>query len=363
MNVMFMSTDWSVFADEKGLITPGGSNHYRMALPARMLEAAGHRVLLGHKLWQDRSGEFILETPDGERHGGFDVVVIQRWMDVSAPACIARARAHGQRVVYDIDDWWDGIATSNGAFWGTHPKINPGSNRNHLRKALAAVDAVTVSTEFLAERMRRLNPNVAVLRNTIDLRDWTRSPALDRDQVIAGWVGHVGTRSSDLEILKGILGPWLDSVGGSFFHGGANSEEHSAGPRFGLDKTEVPSSWMPMQPIHLYPRFFRRFNLGLVPLSTIPFNEAKSEVKGLEYSAARLPFIASATPSYEYLSNEIGAGVLARKGKHWLNALERFREPEARREAGEHNRALVEQHYDVSGPARLPYLEFYGTLR
>jgi len=185
---------------------------------------------------------------------------------------------------------------------------------------------------------------------------------LDKDEAIVGWVGHVGTRSSDLETLKGVLGPWLKRNSGSFFHGGANSSLQSAAPRLGLDG-DVPVFTMPMQPIQLYPRFFRRFNLGIVPLSSAPFNSAKSEIKGVEYSAAGLPFVAAATPSYRSLANNLGVGVVAEKAKHWLAAFDRFRDKNERIVEGERNRALIEQHYNISGNAQLPYLEFYGSLR
>jgi hypothetical protein len=40
-------------------------------------------------------------------------------------------------------------------------------------------------------------------------------------------------------------------------------------------------------------------HVGLVPLTRGPFNEAKSYLKGLEYAAAGIPFIATPTEEYQ----------------------------------------------------------------
>ena len=50
--------------------------------------------------------------------------------------------------------------------------------------------------------------------------------------------------------------------------------------------------------------------VGLVPLLDSAFNRAKSWLKGLEYAALGVPFVASPTPEYVKLAG-LGAGLLA----------------------------------------------------
>ena len=53
--------------------------------------------------------------------------------------------------------------------------------------------------------------------------------------------------------------------------------------------------------IHDYPRMFRNIDIGIAPLSDVPFHHAKSAIKGLEYPAAGVPFIASPSPEAKAL--------------------------------------------------------------
>ena len=62
------------------------------------------------------------------------------------------------------------------------------------------------------------------------------------------------------------------------------------------------------------------FDIGLVPLADIPFNHAKSNLKGLEYAISGIPYVASALPEYQRLANE-GIGRVAVTPDHWIEEL------------------------------------------
>ena len=72
-----------------------------------------------------------------------------------------------------------------------------------------------------------------------------------------------------------------------------------------------------MLPLSLYPEGLLNFDIGVVPLSNIPFNEAKSCLKGLEYACANIPFVASALPEYQLLAGQ-GIGRVAKTGEDWI---------------------------------------------
>jgi glycosyltransferase involved in cell wall biosynthesis len=63
-------------------------------------------------------------------------------------------------------------------------------------------------------------------------------------------------------------------------------------------------------------------DIGLVPLDRIPFNEAKSHLKGMEYAACGIPCIATPTESYRYWVEDGVNGFLAKSEKEWTSRLD-----------------------------------------
>jgi hypothetical protein len=63
------------------------------------------------------------------------------------------------------------------------------------------------------------------------------------------------------------------------------------------------------------------------PLNKLDFNDAKSFIKGLEYSAAGVPFISEDMEEYSYLYNEYGIGRVAKTEDQWLSHLEDLNNP------------------------------------
>lgn len=76
---------------------------------------------------------------------------------------------------------------------------------------------------------------------------------------------------------------------------------------------------------------FERIDIGIVPLNDIPFNHAKSYIKGLEYAAAGVPFVASAAPEYVFLA-ENGVGRVARSPEEWESHISELADPKVRKQ-------------------------------
>lgn len=326
MNLGFVTSDFSRRVPVMGSEPePGGAGWYRIVMPARRLAAAGHHVVVGHSVGSDQdTGEIRLVDWFGEEHDGLDIIVMQRWMHEEAADVIRRARAYGQTVINDIDDWFWGIPTTNSAFASSHVKTNSEVNVAHYKAALGASSLVTTSTPYLAERLRGMTrAPVVVLRNAIDLAMFDR-PRLYSDIPVVGWVGATTHRSGDLEILRGILGPFVKRHHLRLFHGGAMEGFPAFSDMAGVPEALVQE--VAMLSISRYPAFFDHFDIGLVPLSDVPFNKAKSAIKGMEYAASGIPFVASATPEYEWF----GQGIVCRRPKDWIRALERLMDPDER---------------------------------
>jgi glycosyltransferase involved in cell wall biosynthesis len=102
----------------------------------------------------------------------------------------------------------------------------------------------------------------------------------------------------------------------------------------------------PMKPIMTYPEMFRKIDVGIVPLSNVEFNEAKSFIKGLEYAAAGIPFIASPSSEYKYFA-EKGVGRIANNQLEWVAHAEELLDPKIRKEERIKNRELVKEHFSM----------------
>lgn len=346
----------------------GGCLHYRLVLPLLEMKRAGHRVHVdaGFRVVDpeadhagfvlNRSGEIGARLEDGGHEYGFEVVIFQRWMQDRAPDIIRRARANGQVVINDLDDWWFGMPTANAAFAASHVASNASHNSDHYRKVLAASDAITVSTPYLAKRLESLGRPVYVLRNMIDLKRWEPRAVTETTDPDIGWVGALGYRSpGDLRQLAGIAAPYLSRHAGSrFVHVGAKHAVHGAkgvaddgallAQQTGIPLDRISSR--PQSTLATLPQAMQAFDIALAPIEDVPFNQGKSYVKGLEACSAGIPFIASDMPEYRLL-HDGRAGILCAKPLHWARALERLSDPEERRKLAQAGRERAKD-FDIA---------------
>jgi hypothetical protein len=330
VKVAWCSNDWSRGFDFPPM--PGGAGYTRCRLPCAALNKfseieCDHYPNFG---FDNRTGEIVFQDWFDDVHTGYDVVVFQRFMQKDAPDIIKKAQSYGQVIINDCDDWYGGLATTNAAFNSTHPKNNPDNNRNHYNKVMAASDALWVSTPYLGSRLERTNPNIYVLRNMIDLggfdlNGWVPKDVRDTTHPTLGWVGGTPWRSGDLESLRGVLGPVIEKHGLHFVHGGHHPQAPEASVTLGLQAGRAGITYM--EPIDKYPNLFVDIDVGLVPLTDVPFNRAKSCLKGMEYSAAGIPFIGPNWGEYEWF----GTGVLVGRPNEWVRAIERLCDPEERK--------------------------------
>lgn len=364
MKVGFVSADWSDIEDpETGHPTPGGAGWYRMGLPSKYLARNGVDTVLGELVSVDKRGDSTglwIHDFDGFKHKDCDVIVIQRWMDNKAERAINMARAAGQIVVNDIDDWYWGLDRRNQAYAATDPKTHPNCNRELYKDAMAASDMITCSTPFLLNKMREMFPDVpsVLVRNAIDLERWEFSEPPQTTIPTVGWVGSTLHRSGDLETLRGILGPFLDRTKGPFMHAGKWETAEHAG-----ELALVPEDkWLsrPLVGVLEYTGHFEGIDIGLVPLSEQEFNWAKSAIKGMEYAAAGVPFVAQASPEYVWLRETHGIGMTAKKPKQWRACLEKLLDPDERiRQARESRESVAALDFAIKWK---DWLEVYESL-
>lgn len=303
-----------------------------------------HHWLVGTiKANQQRMG---VATWDGRATFDAPLMVMQRYMDVGMAGIVRRAQAAGQIIVNDVDDWFWGIHRSNQAFDAMQPDLSPKSNISHYRETLLASDVVVVSTPFLADRITEWGAaRVELIRNGVNVKNFPERRHRKARPVV-GWAGSTAHRSGDLKILRK---PFADLDGVTFHHTGAYEKYPSFAAEVGIDRQLLET--MPMLAPHEYP-YGMAFDIGVVPLVDIDFNRAKSNIKGLEYAACGIPFIASPLPEYQWLAEEQGIGRLAKTARDWRMHLDALIDYDTRREEGVRMRNIVKKQFTAKAQAR-----------
>ena len=305
------TTDWSSSVpDERGWPAMGGAGWARIGQVKNLSRnhwVVGTLKRVNHAL--------AVQTWDNRPHHDCEVIVMQRYMDGGLAELVRQTRAIGKPVINDVDDWFWGIHHTNQAAAIIDPKLSPNSNIDHYKRTLLASTVVVTSTVFLAERIAEWGGvRVEVIPNGVDVRRYPLRTQRHVNPVI-GWAGSTGHRSGDLELLRE---PFAHLEGVTFHHTGNYEEYPHFADEVGVDLNRVTQ--LPMLAPHDYP-YGLQFDIGVVPLVDIPFNHAKSNIKGLEYAAAGIPFVASPLPEYVRLAEEHGIGRIAATSHDWVKHL------------------------------------------
>lgn len=322
-----------------GQIHWGGAGWVRLGQYEQHLTDSGIEVFVGMLVWNKTHFSIDLEDGTRELHD-VDIVYMQRLMHDTLAGHIKQAQQYGQIVINDLDDWYWGLHPNNNAFISSHPKNNPNENINHYKKVLNASNLVTVSTDYLADRISKfVHCPIIVLENTVDVQRFTPVVHTD-DMPTVGWVGSTGHRSNDLEQLAGIIKPLYDSNEILLYHGGSHANSATVASIWGVPNEAVETK--PACDPERYPSLMT-MDIGLAPLNDVPFNHAKSDIKLLEYSASGIPWIGSDVSSYRKLHETWKLGHIAKKAKSWAPTIRALKDPNVRSAEGSALREAVWQ--------------------
>lgn len=343
--VSFLTYDWTFGVKP---LQPNGCAWYRCYLPMKELAKNGWESGIGIPGFNPEYGFGIL-IPDQKAIHGWDIVVLKLIMLERVVEQVAQAREFGQKIVVDIDDFMEGLEETNLAYKTTSPDANPKNNRDHYIAIIKQADALIVSTPFLKDYYEKEYPGkpVFLVRNGVDIDRWS---VRDRDHKgrlpTFGWVGATPWRSGDLEILKPFFGQFIEKRHLKFHHAGSIKNAPKAYQQAGIDKRLVTEE--PMKTMNGVPELYsRKIDVGIVPLRDVPFNHAKSYLKGMEYAAAGVPFIATGLPEYQLLADG-GVGRIANTPEEWLGHMEELLDPAVRKEERERQFETLKNKFSMT---------------
>ena len=337
-SVAFITGDFDMSASPP---QPNGCAWYRCVLPSREVQKYGWETAVGLPRVNEEQGIGVAHE-DGMLVG-WDVSVFKLMMHRVVPTVFRTMQGRGERIIVDVDDFHYGLHEDNVAFNATKPHENPENNRAFYEVGIRTADTVTVSTAFLADFYSARCRDVRVIRNALDADRY--EPIEQPETPTIGWVGGTLWRSGDIELLRDWLPAFVQDYGVKVHHSGhIPGDPHHFGARAGLKRVGTTV----MHPVATYPSLLSHFHIGLVPLTRNPFNEAKSYLKGLEYAAAGIPFIATPTEEYRLLA-EAGVGRLANTPEEWRDHAMELLDVDVRRAEAARQREIVVRDFNISG--------------
>ncbi|PKO33488.1 MAG: hypothetical protein CVU34_13150 [Betaproteobacteria bacterium HGW-Betaproteobacteria-7] len=298
---------------------------YRVASPLLAARRAG---LALECIWpQDTDREL---TPYELARLAPDVLIAQNYLVDPRLAGLDTWRAAGLDIftVYALDDLATEMPLSSSL------RSNTSANaRTRLKYALARCDRMVVSTEFLAETYRHLIGDIRVVPNRLERDVWSGLQTAKREggKPRIGWAGGT-THLGDLRILLDVIAATRDEADWVFF---------------GMCPDEIRpliAEFHPGVKFEDYPGKLASLDLDIAvaPLEMNRFNQAKSNLRLLEYGMLGLPVVCTDIDPYRnspacQVNNETNA---------WIGAIrERIHDRDAREREGQRMREWVTAGY------------------
>lgn len=263
--------------------------YYRIQIPAKGLRQRGCNVT-------------VSDFQDLRLQEKTQVVVLQRHYGWSSVADLIKdCQVRGKWVVYDLDDDFFNIPPSNPGYQlSADPRFN-----QIITDALQAANVVTCSTQGLAQKLKIYAGFVKVLPNVLEKINPPRGfQPSGRDRKVIGWAG-TPTHNDDLSMILPAVERLLQEVPevDFCFLGEVPRQFVALGRRLpGRRILEVKPVNMSDYPAKL---MSLKWDVGIIPLLNDDFNQSKSVVKFLEYTAAGVPSVVSAVGEYASLPKDV----------------------------------------------------------
>ncbi len=212
-----------------------------------------------------------------------DVVVCQ-YINSPEGLSVVQAIKETRPCIMEVDDYFKQVPYQSLAY----DYNAPGDIQDlWATRQMIESSAIIVSTPWLRDQYLEFNKTVKVIPNCIDFDLWDSFERKKHDLVRVGWIGGA-THGADLKMIKETLYEILKAY--------ENAEVYIV--------SSPPPEWSKAERMHLidkwvtmdyYARHVKElsFDIGLVPLRDNLFNRGKSNLRFLEYSACKIPTVAS----------------------------------------------------------------------
>jgi len=357
MKILFYRSDWTANATRQLDDEYGGVGYYRIVKMAEQAKKAGHQVtVVGAKF--TKKGE-TLEERYTRIFEKYDVL----WTCYTSHAFDASAMYYfrdkfKKKVVLDCDDNYLDVAESHPLY----DKLKSSKrDRAFIGTILSFADVITTSTEPLKDRLHEhfktvygMEKEIVVLPNFNDLDDWDFKLKKHPGKLVIGYAGS-NSHQDDLrmvmpsihEVMKKHSNVYLEVVGS------IDKQSLNIFEDFDQEVMNRCDLWPGTWTFKEYPKFIasRGWDIGIAPLVDTAFTRCKSHIKFMEYSALKIPVIASRV--YPYYVDLWGRNIIEHdktgllvKPNEWVLALEELvTHPEKRKFLGENAHKHIKENW------------------
>ena len=313
---------------------------YRVENFIKYMRKAGHEVAFSYWgpkfqqtcFWErDLTPEMVSEI--NELVFRSDVVIFQAVHTRKAMSLImALQESYRRPILAEYDD--DIYSTHSGS--PAFVNVQPGSDVELWGdEQITKADGLIVSTDYLKKVYQNKNNKVFTVPNAIDFEIWdNRKERKKRSKKIKiGWEGGAG-HQINLRLMKNVVRRILDefpNVEFHFLYGGYI-------PDYLDHKRIIFEDYHKWKSIDKYPQALKNagFDIAIAPLRDLPFNRAKSNLRYLEYSALKIPTVASDVEPYKCIKHQ-ETGFIAREEDEWIECLKSLIKSEELRSTMGHN--------------------------
>lgn len=197
---------------------------------------------------------------------------------------------------------------------------------------------------MLASKYKSKTGGAVVIRNCIPDSIFGIHGVQHHGRLRIGWAGDTATHPNDLPVVGNAVKKAVTKMGADFVVVGPNRK---IAEQVKLTEKEFRvTGRVPIE--NYYKTVADNIDIGIVPLELTEFNDSKSFLKFLEYSALGIPSIVSPTTE-NILLHEEGIGILAHTQADWARAFQLLLTNDRRREKmGEEALKIVKQNHTYS---------------
>jgi len=326
-----------------GMPVSGGSGEYRVKAPLRTLARAGNaQIDYTYSASIDR--QRVLLASELVRTEA-DAILVQNFLGDSSIDALEKYKKYSDVFIsYALDDLITDLPESN-----EYRRNIPVNARTRLRKALTYCDRLIVSTEPLRDLCQHMIDDIVVIPNYLESSIWgdLHSERHIASKPRVGWAG-AQQHSDDLAFVEDVVRTTANEIDWVFF---------------GM----CPASIRPfVAEVHAFEFDFEQYaiklaslnlDLAIAPLMPHPFNEAKSNLRLLEYGAMGWPVVC--TDIFPYKNAPVKR--VDNDARSWIAAIrERIYDLDAAYKEGDElkkwvlSNHMLEQHVETWTKSLLP---------
>jgi GT2 family glycosyltransferase len=273
-----------------------GCGEYRVIAPSRALLASG----LVHTYETMR----LLTPPEISRMAP-DSIVFQRQLELAQIEIIQGVKDTSKALrVFELDDLITNLPPKSAHRSSIAPDI-----AQRLKRALGLCDRLVVSTEPMARAYGRMCGETVIVPNRLEKSRWLGLPRGHRraGKPRVGWAGAIG-HSGDLTLIASVVEATCAEVDWVFF---------------GMCPDALKpfvAEFHPWVPLHQYAAKLASLDLDLAvaPLEPHPFNEAKSNLRLLEYGVLGYPVVCTDILPYQ---GDLPVARIRNRHRDWVRAI------------------------------------------